>query len=96
MAQELLHYQPTNGGHDGWLARIAELVIVTGENPTQGARTGAGVPDQSAGASRAESSPRSEPSCHIVHRALEDAYFYPLSIFIKLLAKLYISDHYCI
>jgi hypothetical protein len=33
MAQELLRYQPTDDGHEGWHARIAELVAITNEDP---------------------------------------------------------------
>jgi hypothetical protein len=90
MAQELLRYQPTADGHDGWRARIAKLVAIANEDPTQGGAQGAGEPDPVAGhrapgagdgkaakakkvASRAASSPRGEPSCQIVQRALEDA-----------------------
>jgi hypothetical protein len=90
MAQELLHYQPTNDGREGWRARIAELVAIANEDLAQGGAQGAGEPDPAAGrrapgagdgkaakakkvASRAASSPRGEPSCQIVQRALEDA-----------------------
>jgi hypothetical protein len=40
MAQELLRYHPTDGGHDGCLARITELVSIADKNPAQCARTG--------------------------------------------------------
>jgi hypothetical protein len=90
MAQELLRYQPTDDGHEGWHAQIAELVAIANEDPAQGGAQGAGEPDRAAGrralgardgkvakakkvASRAASSPRGEPSCQIVQRALEDA-----------------------
>jgi hypothetical protein len=90
MAQELLRYQPTDDGREGWRARIAELVAIANEDPAQGAAQGAGEPDPAAGrhapgagdgkaakakkvASHAASSPRGEPSCQIVQRALEDA-----------------------
>src|SRR5664279_2317681 len=33
MAQELLRYRPTEAGHEGWLARITELVNATGVAP---------------------------------------------------------------
>jgi hypothetical protein len=86
MAQELLRYQPTDDGREGWRARIAELVAIANEDPAQGA----GEPDPAAGrrapgtgdgkaakakkvASRAASSPHREPSCQIVQRAPEDA-----------------------
>jgi hypothetical protein len=36
MAQELLRYQPTDDGREGWRARIAELVAITNEDPAQG------------------------------------------------------------
>jgi hypothetical protein len=90
MAQELLRYQPTDNGCEGWCARIAELVAIANEDLAQGGAQGAGEPDPTAGcrtlgagdgkaakakkvASRAASSPRGEPSCQIVQRALEDA-----------------------
>jgi hypothetical protein len=49
MAQELLHYQPTDDGHEGWRARITELVAIANEDPTQGGAQGAGEPDLAAG-----------------------------------------------
>jgi hypothetical protein len=87
MEQELLCYQLTEGGREGWLARIAELVAITNQDPALG---GAGAPDPAAGpralgarngkaapakraASRAASSPRREPSCQIVQRTPEVA-----------------------
>jgi hypothetical protein len=90
MAQELLRYQPTNDGREGWRARIAELVAIANEDPTQGGAQGTGEPDPAVGHrapgagngkaakakrvdSRAASSPRGEPSCQIVQRALQDA-----------------------
>jgi hypothetical protein len=90
MAQELLRYQPTDDGHEGWCAQIAELVAIANEDPAQGGAQGAGEPEPAAGrrapgagngkaakakkvASHAASSPRGEPSCQIVQRALEDA-----------------------
>jgi hypothetical protein len=45
MAQELLHYQPTDDGREGWHARIAELVTIANEDPAQGGAQGAGEPD---------------------------------------------------
>jgi hypothetical protein len=36
MAQELLRYQPTADGREGWHARIAELVAIANEDPAQG------------------------------------------------------------
>jgi hypothetical protein len=36
MAQELLHYQPTADGHEGWRAQIAELVAIANKDPTLG------------------------------------------------------------
>jgi hypothetical protein len=35
MAQELLRYQPTNNGREGWRARIAEIVAIANEDPAQ-------------------------------------------------------------
>jgi hypothetical protein len=32
MAQELLRYQPSDDGRDGWRARIAELVAIANED----------------------------------------------------------------
>jgi hypothetical protein len=32
MAQELLRYQPTDNGREGWCARIAELIAITNED----------------------------------------------------------------
>jgi hypothetical protein len=49
MAQELLRYQPTDDGHEGWHARIAELVAIANEDPAQGGAQGTGEPDPSAG-----------------------------------------------
>jgi hypothetical protein len=45
MAQELLCYQPTDDGHEGWRARIAEVVAITNEDPAQGGAQGMGEPD---------------------------------------------------
>jgi hypothetical protein len=90
MAQELLHYQPTDDGHEGWRARIAKLIAIANEDPAQLGAQGAGEPDPVAGhrapgtgdgkatkakkvVSRTASSPRGEPNCQIVQRALEDA-----------------------
>jgi hypothetical protein len=49
MAQELLHYQPTDDGCEGWRARIAELVAIANEDPAQGGAQGVGDPDPAAG-----------------------------------------------
>jgi hypothetical protein len=49
MAQELLRYQPIDDGHEGWRARIAELVAIANEDPTQGGAQGAGEPDPAVG-----------------------------------------------
>jgi hypothetical protein len=49
MAQELLHYQPTDDGREGWRARIAELVAIANEDPAQGGAQGAGEPDPTVG-----------------------------------------------
>jgi hypothetical protein len=35
MAQELLRYQPTDDGREGWRAQIAELVAIANEDPAQ-------------------------------------------------------------
>jgi hypothetical protein len=85
MAQELLRYQPTDDGREGWHARIAELVAIANEDPAQGVgeldlvagRRTPSVGDGKAAkakkvASRTASSPRGEPSCQIVQCALED------------------------
>jgi hypothetical protein len=49
MAQELLRYQPTDDGHEGWRARITELIAIANEDPAQGGAQGAGDPDPVAG-----------------------------------------------
>jgi hypothetical protein len=49
MAQELLCYQPTDDGHEGWHARIAGLIAIANEDPAQGGDQGAGEPDLVAG-----------------------------------------------
>jgi hypothetical protein len=49
MAQELLRYQPTDDGREGWRARIAELVAIANEDPAQGGAQGARKPDPAAG-----------------------------------------------
>jgi hypothetical protein len=49
MAQELLRYQLTSDGHEGWRARIAELIAIANEDPAQGGAQGAGEPDPVAG-----------------------------------------------
>jgi hypothetical protein len=85
MAQELLHYQPTDDGREGWCTRITELVAIANEDPTQGGAQGMenqirrqGTGDRKAAkakkvASRAASSPRGEPICQIIQCAPEDA-----------------------
>jgi hypothetical protein len=89
MAQELLRYQPTADGREGWCAQIAELVAIANEDAALGGAQGMGEPDPAVGhhapgarngkatqakkVSRAASSPRGEPSCQIVQHALEDA-----------------------
>jgi hypothetical protein len=49
MARELLCYQPTADGREGWRARIAELVAIANEDPALGGAQGAGEPDPVAG-----------------------------------------------
>jgi hypothetical protein len=49
MAQELLRYQPTDDGREGWRARIAKLVAIANEDPAQGGAQGVGEPDPVAG-----------------------------------------------
>ena len=49
MAQELLRYQPTDDGREGWRSRIAELVAIANEDPALGGAQGAGHPDPAAG-----------------------------------------------
>jgi hypothetical protein len=49
MAQELLRYQPTDDGREGWYARIAEVVTIANEDTAQGGAQGAGEPDPAAG-----------------------------------------------
>jgi hypothetical protein len=49
MAQELLRYQPTDDGREGWRARIAELVAIANEDPAQGGAQGAGELDPATG-----------------------------------------------
>jgi hypothetical protein len=49
MAQELLRYQPTDDGREGWHARIAELITIANEDLAQGGALGAGDPDPVAG-----------------------------------------------
>jgi hypothetical protein len=48
MAQELLRYQPTADGREGWRARIAELVAIANKDPALGGAQGAGEPDPAA------------------------------------------------
>jgi hypothetical protein len=45
MAQELLCYLPTDDGHEGWCARITELVTIANEDPAQGGAQGTGEQD---------------------------------------------------
>jgi hypothetical protein len=33
MAHELLRYQPTDDGREGWCARIIELIAIANEDP---------------------------------------------------------------
>jgi hypothetical protein len=49
MAQELLCYQPTDDGHEGWRARIMELVAIANEDPALRRAQGVGEPDPAAG-----------------------------------------------
>jgi hypothetical protein len=49
MVQELLRYQPTADGREGWRARIAELVTIANEDPALGGAQGAEGPDPAAG-----------------------------------------------
>jgi hypothetical protein len=49
MAQELLRYQPTDDGREGWCARLAELIAIANEDPAQGGAQGAREPDPAAG-----------------------------------------------
>jgi hypothetical protein len=49
MAQELLCYQPTDDGREGWCARIAKLVAIANKDPAQEGAQGAGEPDPTAG-----------------------------------------------
>jgi hypothetical protein len=49
MAQELLRYQPTADGREGWHARIAELVAIANEDLALGGAQVAGEPDPAAG-----------------------------------------------
>jgi hypothetical protein len=49
MAQELLRYQPTVDGREGWRARIAELIAIANEDPALGGAQGVGEPDSAAG-----------------------------------------------
>jgi hypothetical protein len=49
MALELLRYQPTDDGREGWRTRITELVTIANEDPAQGGAQGAGEPDPVAG-----------------------------------------------
>jgi hypothetical protein len=49
MAQELLRYQPTADGREGWHARIAELVTIANEDRALGGAQGAGEPNLAVG-----------------------------------------------
>jgi hypothetical protein len=49
IAQELLCYQPTDDGREGWRARIVELIAIANEDPAQGGAQGVGEPDPVAG-----------------------------------------------
>jgi hypothetical protein len=49
MPQELLRYQPTDDGCEGWRARVAKLVAIANEDPAQGGAQGVGEPDPAAG-----------------------------------------------
>jgi hypothetical protein len=49
MAQELLCYQPTADGREGWRARIAELIAIANEDPALGGAQGTGELDPVAG-----------------------------------------------
>jgi hypothetical protein len=49
MAQELLRYQPTADGREGWRARIAELIAIANEDPSLGRAQGTGEPDPATG-----------------------------------------------
>jgi hypothetical protein len=49
MAQELLRYQPTADGREGWRARIAELITIANKDPALCGAQGAGEPDPVAG-----------------------------------------------
>jgi hypothetical protein len=51
MAQELLRYQPTDDGREGWRTQITELVAIANEDPAQGGAQGAGDPDLATGRS---------------------------------------------
>jgi hypothetical protein len=48
MAQDFLRYQPIEGGHEGWLARIAKFVAIANKDPTLRVAQGAGAPDPAA------------------------------------------------
>jgi hypothetical protein len=49
MAQELLRYQPTVDGREGWPTRIAELVAIANKDPALGGAHGAGELDPAVG-----------------------------------------------
>jgi hypothetical protein len=49
MAQEVLRYQPTDDGREGWRTQIVELVAIANKDSAQGGAQGAGEPDPVAG-----------------------------------------------
>jgi hypothetical protein len=49
MAQELLRYQPTDDGREGWHTRIAKLIAIANEDPALGGAQGVGELDPAAG-----------------------------------------------
>jgi hypothetical protein len=49
MVKELLRYQPTADGREGWRARIAELVAIANEDPALGGAQGTGDLDPAVG-----------------------------------------------
>jgi hypothetical protein len=49
MAQELLRYQPTADGREGWHARIAELITIANVDPALGGAQGVRELDPAAG-----------------------------------------------
>jgi hypothetical protein len=65
MAKELLRYQPTDDGCEGWRARIAELIAIANEDPVRGGAQGAGDPDLAAGVRRPTRPRRRFPAPHL-------------------------------